>query len=138
MLFWPTKRATLLIPSGPDHDPNRKHLFILLTDPVQAPDAGLKEVLLVGVAKRNPNLPHDPTCILYPGDYPFITCESYVNYRYARIEEAGKLVTGVQKGLLVPKGTIDGEIFARVCHGLTQSRHTAPRVLAFYMAATGQ
>lgn len=32
-LFLPLKRATLLIPSGPQGDPHRKHLFILLTDP---------------------------------------------------------------------------------------------------------
>jgi len=32
-LFLPIKRATLLVPSGADGDPDRKHLFVLLTDP---------------------------------------------------------------------------------------------------------
>lgn len=137
MLFWPAKRATLLIPSGPDHDLDRKHLFILLTDPIPAPDMGAKQVLLVGIATRNSNLPHDPTCLLYPGDHPFIIRESYVNYRFARIEEADKLATGVQKGMFVPKGTIDTGIFARVCQGLVDSRHTTPKVLRFYQASTG-
>ena len=138
MLFWPAKRATLLIPTGPAHDPDRKHLFILLTDPVLVPDVAVKQVLLVGIATRNLKLPHDATCVLYPGDHPFVTRESYVNYRFARIEEADKLVTGVQKGLLVPKGTIDTGIFARVCQGLFDSRHTVPKMLSFYQAATGQ
>ena len=37
-LFVPFKWATLLIQSGPTNDPERKHLFVLLTDPVEAPD----------------------------------------------------------------------------------------------------
>lgn len=138
MLFWPVKRATLLIPSGPVHDPDRKHFFILLTDPIPKPDAGAQQVLLVGIATRNPNFQHDQTCILYPGDHPFLNRESYVNYRLARIEEAGKLVAGVKNGLFVPQGTIDTAIFARVCQGLLNSRHTTPKVLRFYQASTGQ
>lgn len=47
-LFLPLRRATLLVPSGPDNDPDRKHLFVLLTDPVD--DAtGVKSVLMVSL-----------------------------------------------------------------------------------------
>lgn len=46
-LFVPFKRATLLIPSGPVNDPDRKHLFVLLTDPIEAPGFNGKQVLLV-------------------------------------------------------------------------------------------
>ncbi|MEK6664015.1 MAG: hypothetical protein AABY73_09150 [Pseudomonadota bacterium] len=138
MLFWPVKRATLLIPSGPDHDPDRKHFFILLTDPIAVPDIAAKQVLLVGIATRNPNFQHDPTCILYPGDHPFINRESYVNYRLARIEDADKLAAGVKNGIFVPQGTIDTAIFARVCQGLLNSRHTTPKVLRFYQTSTGR
>src|SRR3990170_5662670 len=48
-LFVPFRRATLLVPSGPAHDPDQKHLFILLTDPVQVLDYKGKHSLLVGV-----------------------------------------------------------------------------------------
>ncbi len=33
-LFFPVERATLLIPSGTESDPDRKHLFILLNIPI--------------------------------------------------------------------------------------------------------
>lgn len=79
-LFVPVKRATLLVPSGPEQDPNRKHLFILLTDP-QPPD---QSMLLVGVASIYNDIPHDSTCYLYPGDHPFIRRKSYVYYARAR------------------------------------------------------
>ncbi len=77
-LFVPFKRATLLIPSGPVNDPDRKHLFVLLTDPIEAPDFNGKQVLLVNIASVPKSLPYDSTCILQPGVHRFIKHESYV------------------------------------------------------------
>ena len=68
--FLPLRRATLLIPSGPRTDPNRKHLFILLTDPT-VDAAGRSFVLMVSLSTVRAGVPHDPTCILYAGDHPF-------------------------------------------------------------------
>lgn len=127
-LFVPVRRATLLVPSGPNHDPERKHLFVLLTDP-QPPN---QSTLLVGVASVNEGLPYDPTCLLYPGDYLFIERKSYVYYARARIESAPKLIEGVKQGLLVSQGMIDDGVFARICQGLLESRHTAPKIRRFY------
>lgn len=135
-LFLPFKRATLLIPSGPDHDPDRKHLFILLTDPYPHPESQIKSVLLVSLSKLNPKLPHDATCILYPGDHPFIKVESFVSYQKARITEADKLIRGVAEGKMFCREMLDSAIFARVCYGLTQSSFTAPAHLRFYELAT--
>lgn len=134
-LFVPFRRATLLIPSGPEHNPNQKHLFILLTDPVTTA-TGSKEVLLVGVSSVKQGQYHDPSCLLYPGDHPFLNRESFINYRGARIEDAQKIANGVKQGAFIAKDILSGEIFARVCYGLEQSRHTAPKILAFYQAAT--
>lgn len=135
-LFLPFKRATLLIPSGPAHEPDRKHLFILLTDPYPHPESNIKSVLLVSLSTLNHKLPHDSTCILYPGDHPFIKKESFVSYQKARIEEADKLIRGVTNGILVHRETLDSAIFARVCYGLMQSPLTAPAHLKFYELAT--
>jgi hypothetical protein len=110
-LFVPFRRATLLIPSGPVGNPDQKHLFILLTDPVPTANGG-KEVLLVGVSSVRNGQFHDPACLLYSGDHPFIDHKSYVNYRMARIEEAGKLVNGVKKGVLTPRDVLASEIWA--------------------------
>jgi len=135
-LFVPLKRATLLIPSGTENDKDRKHLFVLLTDP-QDDDAGNKCVLLVSLSTVKPNLPHDKTCILYQGDHPFIKRESYVVYQMARIEEVAKILRGVKSGQLVAQAPMDGAIFARVCKGFEESRLTPPKLLDFYRKATG-
>jgi hypothetical protein len=74
-VFVPFKRATLLIPSGAAIDPDRKHLFVLLTDPIEASGFEGKQVLLVNIAtvpNDLNNLPYDSTCIIQPGEHRFI------------------------------------------------------------------
>ena len=131
-MFFVVRRATLLIPSGPADDPERRHLFICLTDPVGAE----RETLLVSISSLRPALPHDSTCRLFAGDHPFIRQDSFVAYRQARIEQAASIERGVQNGVRVPREILDGGIFARVCKGLTESRFVTPAILDFYLAAT--
>jgi hypothetical protein len=134
-LFVPLRRATLLIPSGPQADPHRKHLFILLTDPY-ADEAGKPFVLMVSLSSVRSGVPHDPSCILYAGDHPFVKHESYVVYQKTRLEEAEKVLRGVKNGQLIPQDPIAGTVFARICHGLKHSRLTPPKLLTFYLKAT--
>ncbi len=136
-LFLPLKLATLLVPSGPENDPDRRHLFVLLTDPADVGD-GVKAVLMVSLSSIKQGLPYDPTCLLYPGDHPFVKRESYVVYRKARIEEVDKLLRGVKDGKLIPQEPMDSAIFARICKGLEESSLTPPKILRFYLVATGR
>lgn len=135
-LFIPLRRATLLIPSGPTGDQDRKHLFVLLTDP-QHDDAGVKRVLMASLSTVRPGVPHDPACLLYPGDHSFVKRDSYVVYQKARLEEVAKVLRGVESGQFVSHDRMDGAIFARICKGLEESRHTPPKLLDFYRKATG-
>lgn len=132
-LFIPAKRATVLIPSGPAHDPNRFHLFILLTDPVTEE----KLVLIVSISSVKQGIWHDNTCILEIGDHKFITRQSWVDYRSTRIEPASKLNKGVHEGFFVPQGTIDTQVFQRICQGLFHSSHCKPKTRDFYLQACG-
>jgi hypothetical protein len=131
-LFVPFKRATLLIPSGPVNDPDRKHLFVLLTDPTEAPGFQEKQVLLVNIATVPNDLPYDSTCILHPGEHRFIKHESYVYYAKARIEAANALLRGVKSGQLTHHEIMDQALVKRICDGLQHSPHTTPRILRFF------
>lgn len=131
-VFQPVRRATLLIPSGPVHDLDRKHLFIILTDPVADPLNGGKEShLLTSLSTLNTALPHDPTCILHPGDHPFVTRDSYVSYRDSRIVETAKIIKGVETGLFVAKDLMDSGIIDRICDGLS-SHQTPEKIKRFF------
>jgi hypothetical protein len=133
-LFLPLKRATLLVPSGTQEDKERKHLFVLLTDPH---GDGEKCVLMVSLSTIRRGIPHDPTCILYQGDHPFVRNDSYVVYQRARIEPAESLLRGVKDGKLIAHDTMDGAVFARICKGLEESRLTPPKLLDFYRKVAG-
>ena len=138
-MFQLVRRVTLLIPSGPAHDLDRKHLFIILTDPVADPLNGNKDsVLLTSVSTLETALPHDPTCILHPGDHPFVTRESYVSYRDSRILETAKIINGVSSGMFVAKELMDGNIVDRICDGLSTSQQTAEKIKRFFRTYTAQ
>ena len=127
-MFFVVKRATVLVPSGPATDPNRKHLFVFMTDPIGSE----REALLVPISSIRPKQKHDPTCRLFKRDHPFIQTDSYVNYQFARIEQAETIEHRVRNGILVPHEIMDGAIFARVCKGLEESRFVAQRIREFY------
>jgi len=132
-VFLPYRRATLLIPSGPDDDPDRKHLFIIITDPVDNPG----EVLLVSMSTIRDDFPYDDSCILSPGDHPFVKHESYIDYGKARILTAVSLMRGEADGSLIHKGAIDEEVIVKICDGLMTSRRTSPKVQKFYQNHSG-
>lgn len=121
-IFLPARRATLLVPSGPASDPDRKHLYIVLTDPRGDPS----QVAMVSVQSVIRGVNPDSACLLYPGDHPFLSRASFVAYRHGRIEVAQKLVDGVRQGVLIARGMLDEGVFARVIRGLEESRFVAP------------
>lgn len=132
-LFIPCQRAALLVPSGPPNDPDRKHLFICLTDPA----GNSRDVLLVSVSTTRPGIYHDSTCQLFPGDHAFFKHQSYVDYAKCRILGADKLLRGVQQGSMVPKDPFAPAIFMRIVRGVLDSRHTAPKYKRFFREAIG-
>lgn len=128
-MFLPNRKASLLIPSGPATDPDRKHLFIVLSDPVTDEYV----VLLVSISSVKPNRWNDQSCLLFPGDHPFITKDSFVDYSTARIEEADKLLRGVKAGKLVPHSPVDQSVFDRICAGVMASRRTPRNIKRFFL-----
>lgn len=126
-LFYPLARTTVLIPSGPIGDEDRKHLFIILT----SPNAD-KLVLRVNITTVYEGVFYDPACVLHAGDHEFIVKKSWVKYSAATIQDANDLIQGVKSGVLVPREAMREGVFALVCNGLAASRFTPPAVKAFY------
>jgi hypothetical protein len=131
-MFFVVRRATLLIPSGPAEDPDRRHLFICLTDPAGAE----QDTLLVSISSIVPGQPFDDTCRLYAGDHPFIRHDSYVSYRSLRVETAERLANGVANGVLIAREPMESGVFARICRGVEQSPFVAPKFLNYYLMRT--
>lgn len=124
-MFRPEPGATLLYPSGPSHDQARNHLFILMT----APSGPADQILMVSVSTRQKR--SDTTCVLAAGAHAFIRHESVVEYKFARIEPARRLVSGVASGEFIVKDPVTHEIFERVRAGLYRSPFAKPYAREF-------
>jgi len=126
-IFYPTQKATLLIPqTGPTHDPNRSHLFIVLTDIC----ADKKNLLVPICSVRSV---YDTTCVLRRGDHRFIKWDSFVDYANADIRLADTLIKGVKRGEFSYKGSIGDTVFQRVCTGVETSPLVRNEILTYYM-----
>lgn len=119
------KSAALLVPSGPKHDPNRKHLHIVCCDPQ---DDG--NVVIVGITTYTNDL-CDQTCILQAHEHPWLTRRSYVLYRNAEIVSAAALERSINAGDIVTRADINKQAFLRVRNGLCSSRQTKRKVKRF-------
>lgn len=129
-LFFPVERATLLIPSGTESDPDRKHLFILLNNPI----TDEKLILLVSLSSIKQGHYHDPACIIDENEteHEFIKKPSFIDYSKARIEPATNLSNGVSKGVLIPKGTIERTLFNKILAGVLVSKRTPRKCKTFF------
>lgn len=128
-LFIPIRSGTLLIPSGTAHDPDRRHLHVICTDP----DAQ-HQVLLVSITTWTNDL-CDATCVLNPGCHEFIRKKSWAFYRKPRIETTSTLINGVKENIFIPKECLAASDFQRLCAGILTSP-TTPRKTKAYYAAT--
>lgn len=127
------RRATLLIPSGPTHDPERKHLHIVLNDPF--PDAQGPKVLLACVMSIPASNVYDPSCTLFPGDHPFVGKHSFIAYNYLRLLDPALLEARVASNHFIAKPLLDEKCFQYVLTGLQESPFASPKYQRYYLAS---
>lgn len=127
-LFIPARRATLFIPTPLAGRENLEHLFVLMTDPIGVD----KEILLVSVSSIKQGAWYDDSCLLYKGDHEFIKRPSFVSYHHSKIITADSLISGVNKDMFRPCGTVTDEVMALICKGLEESDHLPESHRIFY------
>lgn len=80
------------------------HLWVIVSDPEQDAD----NVLIVNLTSWKSY--HDQTCILRPGDHPWIQHDSCVNYPDAKVTSISTLEGLLSQGLITPKEAFDEEV----------------------------
>lgn len=123
------RKGTLLIVSGPRHDPERKHLHVVCNDPDG--DGNVALVSVCSVTGTN----HDTTCILQSHEHDFVKHESFVLYARAKIVSASSLANGVAAKLMIMRDDMNGQTFLRVLKGACRSPQT-PRKVKKYLGCT--
>ena len=126
-----TRGATLLIPSGPPHDPDRMHLHIVLTNPLVTTG----DVLLVCVCSIPQSNLYDGSCTLFPGEHPFVVKHSFVDYNRCAIANAQALELKVINKVFFGKPSLNAKRIEDVLVGFVESPRVAPKFKRFFSAA---
>jgi len=105
---------TFLVPSGA-----AKHLFFIILGPVDIEYGQKQQFISVNATTIRDSIDYDGSCILNPGDHPFIKHKSYINYRYARTDTAEHL----KKMLLDAHDDCSHELLRRIIEGAKKSRY---------------
>lgn len=122
MPYIPARCDTLLIPSGPS-----EHLFVITTDACP-----MGSHLLVNFSSVKAGRTIDSTCIIEPGEHPFIGHRSFVLYRSAQIQTANRLSTLVDGWLYKPHERATSELTDRILSGFSVSPFT-PNFIKSYL-----
>lgn len=110
----------MLIPTPKPDNPELKHLFIILTKPVNG------KIAMVNLSSCKNNF-YDKSCVLNSNDHKFIKAKSYIAYQYATIIETNKLQS------MAVYDMVNDAVFKKICAGLLASKRTKPEVKTFYI-----
>jgi hypothetical protein len=132
MPYKPGRGKTLLIPSGTARDPNKKHLFVTLTDVCSD-----GQHLLVSISRVKEGVHHDDACMFEPGEHAFVREKSFAAYRLARIDTAAHLIRCVDGWEFTPKEDMPTALVDRMCAGIEQSDFIPQRIINYYRRVIG-
>jgi hypothetical protein len=128
-MFRIVKGSTLLVPSGPAHDPDRLHLHIALTDAFQDASDGKSRIVLASLSSiPGEGQPYDATCIIIPGEHVFVRRKSYVNYAFATLYSVETLAARCAEGTCQRQDAVSTALLVRMLKGSLNSIHTKQRI----------
>lgn len=128
MAYHIERRKTLFVPhTGPTHDRERGHLFVVLTGRC---DAG--NHLLIPVCSAYDKC--DTTCLLQVGDHDFLDRESFAFYAKMRIHHGDNTNAKIEAGAIQERGYLAEPIFEGICAGVEASPFSPPIFKKYYRA----
>lgn len=113
--------ATILIPSGPPNDLQRKHLHVVVARRSGPP----VQILMVSVSSIGAQK-YDDTTVLDADEHPFLRHHSYVRYQVARVEFETDIERGIQTGAFALREELDEEGLRRIRDGFRSSMFAKP------------
>lgn len=69
----------------------------------------------------------DESCVIQPGEHPFVKHKTVVNYRDAKIVTTAQL--NQVRSLVQPHANANSELLERICQGARESRFTSKKIL---------
>lgn len=107
---------------------SHRHLRIVITE-----NDDNNEFLVVSVTSwYNDAHWQDPSCILKPGDHPFIRDKSWIDFRRSRSMSYVQVFNGINHGLLIRKEDISSEILHRIQRAAYESEYIQDELRRFF------
>lgn len=130
--------ATFWVPTPIESDPNKKHLFIILTAPYSTINFPKESILAVNFRRVKPLQGYDKTCVFRPSDeaHPFVKSDTWVNFRMSRIWSVDELGKKIRSGEYIADKPISPKALNTIGTGLSYSGATPPFIVEFYNEAT--
>src|SRR5438132_12029011 len=95
-----------------------EHLYIVLPRV-----SGDDEIVVANVTSDGDNI-KDRTCVLQPGDHPFVKRQSVIFYQRAKIITAKTLNGWIGRGMVEPKDSASNPLMDRIRQGALDSPFT--------------
>ena len=115
-----------------DSGPVGKHLFVLV---LETKDGNQHQVISVPVCTlRNPDRT-DNACIIQPGEHPFINCQSFIEYRYTRVDPIGHLMERVREQTFILQQPVSHELLQKITSGLSSSKFVVRNIKDLLVAS---
>lgn len=108
------------MPSGPEGDEDRKHMQVVLA----GPHGKAQQVAFVPICSIVKG--HDSACIVEAWAHPWLSHDSFVDYRFAQLHWASKIETAIERGFFVEKEPADDWLVSEICAGIANSRRVKP------------
>ena len=116
--------STLHIRSGPRHDPERRHLHVVVID---ADEAG--NVVVVPVCSFDPDCDHhDATCVLEAHEHNYLTRPSFLLYQKARVSTVESIEAQIAQGNIARDADMNGQALLKVRNGVKNSPNTPRKI----------
>jgi hypothetical protein len=125
MTITPERGSAFLVNSGPGED--QKHLYIVLTQKCE-----FCLHLAVPIQTVYPGEYYDQTCLLRPGDHPFITHLSCIAYHRSVIMRHCAIITEFKDFSYLIKEPVSGELLEKICNGVSESKRTSKRIRTYF------
>ena len=98
--------------TGPDHDPARPHICVIVSPPT--PDG---ELIIVPVETHHPKC--DGSCVIDPKEWrDCLTRLSFIAYYNAKIVSLSNTQSRVNEGEITYIGPVPKELFSRIKYGM--------------------
>lgn len=93
----------------------KRHLRIVITDSNEN-----NEFLTVPMDTLRSRI-QDTSCVVKPGEHPFVKVRSFINYKYAAVVNYAQLFNGINKGFFVRKEDVSAGLLSRIQNGAKSS-----------------